>query len=133
MRRIAIATIAVVLAAAGAIAVADVIRGTNGPDTLRGTNGDDTLNGRGGADVLIGRRGEDALRGGKGRDGFAMRAGVRVAGSQGDDVIRARDGRADEINCGGGTDKAFVDTVENGVYDCEVVIPPAAAGTEDGE
>ena len=42
------------------------------------------------------------------------------------DVIRARDGRPDEINCGPGDDVAYVDRVEDGVYDCERVLAPEA-------
>jgi hypothetical protein len=39
-------------------------------------------------------------------------------------VINARDGQSDEIDCGGGNDKVFVDRVEDGVYDCETVVTP---------
>ncbi len=46
----------------------------------------------------------------------------------GDDVIDARDGEEDEINCGDGDDVAIVDASEEGVLDCEVVQEPNTAG-----
>ena len=45
----------------------------------------------------------------------------------GDDVIRARRGDQDAIDCGDGTDIAIVDASEDGVYDCEDVRRPAGA------
>ena len=74
-------------------------------------------------DVLIGGRGRDTLNPGRGRDGVNMRDGVELA-APGRDVIRARDGAADQISCGAGRDRAFVDEVEDGVYDCEELIEP---------
>jgi len=116
--------------------------GTRWPDTIRGRGGDDTLVGRARGDRLFGGRGFDTIRGGRGgdrlagqgdgallvggsgRDQFNMRDGTPIAG-QGRDVIRARDGRPDEINCGPGDDDvAYVDRVEDGVYDCERVVAP---------
>jgi hypothetical protein len=44
--------------------------------------------------------------------------------SPGNDVIDARDGTEDEINCGDGEDTAIVDGAEEGVIDCEEVIEP---------
>ena len=36
----------------------------------------------------------------------------------------------DQINCGDGKDKVFVDAEEEGVYDCETVVEPP--GEEPG-
>lgn len=117
---------------------ADLLRGLGGRDRLAGGGGGDSLSGGrdkdklaggAGADLLDGGRATDRLDGGKGRDGYAMVAGV-PQGSPGNDVIDARDGEADEINCGAGFDKVFVDKVEDGVYDCEKVIVPG--GTDLG-
>jgi hypothetical protein len=47
-------------------------------------------------------------------------------------VVRARDGEADEIDCAAGFDKAYVDRVEDGVYDCEVVVSPKGEIGNDG-
>ena len=99
------------------------IVGTQGNDVLEGEGGSDNLIGKGGSDVLIGGGGEDSLHGDGGRDSFNMIDGVATA-AKGRDRIYARDGHRDEINCGQGRDLAVVDQVEDGVYDCEVVIQP---------
>ncbi|MFL5870170.1 MAG: hypothetical protein ACJ75R_03760 [Solirubrobacterales bacterium] len=101
----------------------DRLVGTKGADELDGAGGRDLLIGGGGDDVLIGGRGRDTLRGGPGRDGFNLRAGEELP-APGGDRISARDGTPDEINCGGGTDTAIVDAIEDGVYNCERVIEP---------
>ncbi len=112
----------------------DTLRGRGGNDKLRGGSGDDEIKGAkgrdriiagGGDDVLIGGKGRDTLNPGKGEDGVNMVDGVELAGP-GPDVIRARDGAPDQISCGDGNDKAFVDAEEEGVYDCETVIEPPA-------
>jgi hypothetical protein len=102
---------------------ADRLRGTKSADVLRGRGGADILLGRQGDDVLIGGRGRDKLKGGPGHDGFNVRRGVEIP-APGRDVIRARDGKADEINCGAGRDLATVDAVEGGVFDCEQLRVP---------
>lgn len=121
--------VAIVSVLAVSAAIADHKHGSGGPDRLLGTKSADVLEGLRGRDVLIGGRGSDVLIGGKGadrlyggpgRDSFNMRAGVEVR-AQGSDRIYARDGVPDEINCGAGRDVAFVDDVEDGVYDCEKV------------
>ena len=127
---------------AAGTAGSETIFGTKGPDTIRGKAGNDKLVGRRGSDRLFGGPGKDKLRGGKdddrliggpggavmiggaGRDQFNMRNGVTIGGA-GRDVIKARDGTPDEINCGPGAhDTAIVDPVEDGIYNCERVIPP---------
>jgi hypothetical protein len=100
---------------------ADKIVGTTGADTLKGLAGNDRLIGGRGRDVLIGGKGADVLRGGRGRDSYNMRDGIQLS-APGDDRIHARDSIRDQINCGSGTDVAFVDSEEDGVYDCEKVI-----------
>jgi hypothetical protein len=116
------------------VATAVVERGGRGADTLHGSGGNDTLKGKRGADrliggpgddVLIGGKGRDRLDGGSGRDSFNMRRGTELRAG-GRDVIDARDGMRDEVNCGKGNDVAIVDAVEDGVYDCEKVKEPAA-------
>jgi Ca2+-binding RTX toxin-like protein len=115
-----------------AACVAATVAGGHGHDRLVGTKGADELDGLGGADlliggrgndVLIGGRGRDLLRGGPGRDGYNMRDGEELP-APGGDRIEARDGVADEINCGGGDDTAIVDAAEDGVYNCETVLEP---------
>jgi Ca2+-binding RTX toxin-like protein len=110
----------------------DLIRGKKGRDRLFGNRGNDTLEGGKGRDrlragkgddVLSGGPGKDRMRGGPGPDDFNMRDGVQQ-GSPGNDVIDARNGELDEIDCGAGQDTVFVDRAEDGVYDCEKVVVP---------
>ena len=96
----------------------DKLKGAAGADELKGSKGNDKIFGGGASDVLIGGKGKDKLDPGKGEDGVNMRDGVELA-SPGDDVIKARDGSMDQINCGDGKDRAFVDAEEEGVFDCE--------------
>jgi hemolysin type calcium-binding protein len=101
----------------------DRLLGTKGADEIDGRGGPDLLIAGGGDDLLIGGPGRDRMRGGPGRDGFNMLDGVELA-APGGDRISARDGAADEINCGGGVDTAIVDAEEDGVYNCERVRGP---------
>ena len=102
---------------------ADRLSGTKGNDVLQGRGGPDVLSGGAGADRLVGGPGRDVLRGGPGYDQLNMRDGEELA-SPGRDRIVARDGGPDEISCGDGRDVALVDSEEDGVYSCEVVIEP---------
>ena len=111
----------------------DTILGRGGPDRLSGGKGRDRLlggarrdrvRGGNGPDFLIGGGGRDRLVGGPGRDEFNAN-GVSRAGAAGNDVILARDGRQDLIECGPGKDTAVVDKREDGVYDCETIREPA--------
>jgi Ca2+-binding RTX toxin-like protein len=102
---------------------ADHISGHGGNDVIDAGAGFDRVNGGGGNDRLLSAPGGAVLKGGKGRDEFNMVNGETVGG-EGNDVIRARDGQLDEINCGPGDDKAYVDRAEDGVYDCETVKEP---------
>jgi Ca2+-binding RTX toxin-like protein len=97
-------------------------------DTFTGSAGVNTLDGSSGEDFVDGRRGRDELEGG---------------GSV--DVVRARDGRADVVDCGPSTDFAIVDRRDR-VRRCEradvgggdptvgadVVAQPIGAGAEFG-
>jgi Ca2+-binding RTX toxin-like protein len=76
----------------------DVLLGHAGPDELRGGASFDRLVGFRGGDVLVGGERQDTL----------------LAGS-GDDVVRAADGGKlpDKVRCGGGTDLAVVDRVDD--------------------
>jgi Ca2+-binding RTX toxin-like protein len=126
----------------------DTLRGTDRGELIVGHGGNDSINGRGGHDRLLGGDGSDrviggsgtdrirggdasdrirgggggdVLYGGRGRDEFNTRNGV-LLGSPGNDVIHARDFKADEIDCDTGWDKVFVDGIEDGVYNCERII-----------
>jgi Ca2+-binding RTX toxin-like protein len=102
-------------------AKADVLIGKRGADFLRGRGGPDRLFGRAGNDRLDGGRGPDRLVGGRGYDSFNGNAGVQNNSAAGNDVIVARDGREDFVNCGGGHDVAYVDLAEEGMIGCEEI------------
>ena len=98
--------------------------------------GNDSLTGNAAFNTLEGGAGNDTIDGGTGND--------RLAGGPGDDVIRARDGYADAVSCGSGTDTAQVDTLDSVSGDCENVDradagnanedrPPALAWTSPGQ
>ena len=133
---LAVAAIASIGQASGAFTSSQArpIAGTDRAETLIGTPGPDTIRGGHGADFLHGGPDGAVLVGGPGRDRFNMTPeGAQLRGG-GDEVIRARDGRPDAINCGDGDDVAYVDRVEDGIYDCErVVPPPGSAGPARGE
>jgi peptidoglycan/xylan/chitin deacetylase (PgdA/CDA1 family) len=104
-------------------------RGTAGPNTLTGTSGPDTLSGRGGADTLSGRGGADKLLGGRGADWLVGGAAAdRLLGGPGNDHVQARDGAADVVDCGPGSDDfASVDDIDRVAATCERVEAPVVA------
>jgi hemolysin A len=101
----------------------DRLFGNAGNDTLLGGKAKDKLKGGPGQDVILGGKGNDRIRGGDGENQLNMVDGVEQ-GSPGNDVINARNGKPDEIDCGAGNDTVYVDRAEDGVYDCEKVITP---------
>lgn len=122
MRRAAALLVAVALLGA-AVADARTFRGSKRSERIVGTAGADHLSGYGGNDRIIGRAGDDRLSGGRGRDRLNGGAGFdTLLGGDADDVIDARDGGPDEIDCGSGdADVVLVDAEEEGVRDCEDV------------
>ncbi len=120
----------------GAIRITNDCRvfGTDAAETLTssdtvfelvlGLGGDDTLIGRGAqyvGDALDGGAGNDQLRGGPWRDRLTGGSGHDILrGGLGADVLFARDGEPDLVDCGKGTDKAYVDPLDL-VTHCEKV------------
>jgi Ca2+-binding RTX toxin-like protein len=104
--------------------------GNDGPSTIIGRGGDDqlvahdfndTVDGGAGNDQVEGGLGNDVVTGGPGQDtiygdGTLYRCKIPF----GNDVINARDGEVDNIDCGIGQDKATVDAVDI-VTNCETV------------
>ncbi|HWH43535.1 MAG TPA: hypothetical protein VNT32_02275 [Thermoleophilaceae bacterium] len=76
------------------------------PSQLIGGDGSDRLTGGPSADLIVGGRGTDTIDGGAG-----------------DDDIRSRDGEADQVGCGDGTDTVLADTLDEiqGATGCERV------------
>ena len=129
MRRLGVlatlAGISILAAALVAPAVAEVVRGTQEADRLVGGKKSDRLKGRAGDDRLGGKAGNDEMLGGDGGDKLIGGTGYdQMHGDAGDDLIRARDGQPDLVDCGEGLDRAVVDEVEDGVFDCEELIEP---------
>ena len=97
----------------------DILTGSPDGDLLDGGAGDDTIFGGAGADTLIGGVNRDDLTGGPGVDAFFGDANI--------DFIDARDGLAEDVDCGGspfdGDDRARVDTTDN-TSRCEILIIP---------
>jgi Ca2+-binding RTX toxin-like protein len=111
----------------------DSIDGGAGPDTITGAEGDDGLNGGSGEDDLeagagadraFGGRGDDAVDGGPGNDVVSGGRGRDLLrGGSGRDRVSARDGRADDTDCGSGRDTATADRRERALR-CERVARP---------
>jgi Ca2+-binding RTX toxin-like protein len=97
------------------------IRGLGGDDRLIGSDGADTLEGGEGADYLEGGFGGDTLDGGGGVDQFVGDKTERDVIATGNDLIRARDGLAEQVNCGVGSDSAIVDAADVVDPSCEAV------------
>jgi hypothetical protein len=99
------------------------------PVTVSGRGGNDEISGGYGADSLVGGPGNDSIVGGAGADA--------VSGEGGDDVIDVRDGIADTVSCGDGTDSASTDLADPpdlGAFGCETVAmqdTPPAPGPPD--
>ena len=105
--------------------------GTKGPDRLKGTDakneisglrGPDYITGKQRADELHGNRGQDEVRANNGRDRvFGGRGKDALYGGGNNDTMNARDGYKDNVNCGLGTDTAYVDRLDRVNEDCENV------------
>lgn len=100
------------------------IRGLGGNDRLVAYDGNDTLEGGDGDDYLEGGFGNDVLDGGAGVDQFMGDRTEQNVIAIGNDQIRARDGAAEQVNCGIGSDTAQVDASDVVDSSCESVDRP---------
>jgi hypothetical protein len=108
------------------------IVGTARADYLPGSGFDDTILGLAGSDTLIGGAGDDRIDGGLGNDVITGGAGAdRLFGGAGSDTIYAADGERDVVDCGGGRDRAVVDSVDKVAKSCEMVQIATAAPPSD--
>jgi Ca2+-binding RTX toxin-like protein len=89
--------------------------GGPGNDRLFAFADDDTLLGGPGADVLTGNKGNDTLTGGPGQD--------VLSGNEADDTLYTRDGEADTLDGGNGSDQAQIDTGLDQVKKVEKFLP----------
>ena len=93
----------------------DVLYGGGSDDQLHGGPGNDRVFGEDGQDVVAGGDGDDYIVGGQGVDRFYgedVDACIPSSCASGQDVIEARDGNQEMIDCGPGTDSAKVDPNE---------------------
>ena len=116
-----------------------VMAGNGGNDKLIAGDYTDQLDGGPGNDMLNGGYGNDTITGGPGQDTIQGDANSTTCGYWsytckipfGNDVINARDGKVDNVDCGVGTDQAIVDTIDV-VANCETVDGSAAAQNNSG-
>jgi hypothetical protein len=101
---------------------ADTLKGTAAKNEIRGHRGQDYITGKQSADDLYGGRGKDEVRAGKGRDlVFGGRGEDQLYGDRGNDTMNATDAYKDNVNCGPGTDTAYVHRRDRVNEDCENV------------
>jgi RTX calcium-binding nonapeptide repeat (4 copies) len=111
--------------------------GRGGDDELVGNDFDDSVDGGAGNDHVEGGLGNDTVTGGPGRDtiyGDATASRCTYYSCKipfGNDVVNARDGEADNVDCGIGQDKAIVDAVDV-VANCETVEGAGSNGPPSG-
>ncbi len=112
--------------------------GNGGNDKLTAGDYQDNLDGGPGNDVLNAGFGNDTLTGGPGQDTIFADATSASCGWYsytckipfGNDIVYAKDGEADTIDCGVGQDTAYVDAIDT-VANCETV-DKTGAGTPSG-
>jgi Ca2+-binding RTX toxin-like protein len=110
------------------------ITGGGGNDKLRGHDHTETIDGGPGNDRVEGGMGNDTLTGGPGEDQIFGDATSDVCGIYyckipfGNDVIDARDGRLDGVDCGAGDDTVIADAVDVIAPNCEHVDKAAGPG-----
>ena len=94
------------------------VEGRGGDDTIYTSYSNDTVDGGAGNDTIRGYSGDDRITGGPGQDaliGDTLGQTCNVLACSiysGNDVIDARDGERDSIDCGLGQDTALVDSVD---------------------
>ena len=104
-----------------------VLIGNGGNDELRAGDGADRVEGGTGDDKLDGGFGDDTITGGPGRDSISADLAGGDCGPlwckypYGNDTVDARDGEADSVSCGAGTDKVVADAADTVAPDCEQV------------
>jgi Ca2+-binding RTX toxin-like protein len=111
------------------------VTGSPGADNIRTWDKHDRIDAGAGNDTIEAGNGNDEITGGPGQDDINADAGPEACnflvcrGAIGNDVVNARDGEADNIDCGVGTDKAIVDAIDT-VANCETVDRGAVVGAQ---
>ena len=99
---------------------ADDLRAGSGRETIDGGAGDDRIEGGWNHDVLTGGPGKDVIYGDS-TSGNCGGNGQSCTIPFGNDTINARDGEADQVDCGAGNDRAVVDALDTVAANCETV------------
>ncbi|MDW5597247.1 calcium-binding protein [Conexibacter stalactiti] len=109
----------------------DTVTGGNSSETIDGGAGDDRLEGGFGDDTIVGGAGRDTIVG----DKSASQCGLFESCSMpiGNDTIDVRDGVADSVSCGVGTDRVIADAADTIAPDCETVERPAVVAPPRAE
>jgi Ca2+-binding RTX toxin-like protein len=106
-----------------------IVTAGGGDDVITGSDGADSLDAGAGNDKVSGGFGNDTITGGPGQDDLS---GDRTAACEygpvygtctigtGNDTIQAQDGEKDTVDCGPGSDTAYVDAIDV-VTNCEDV------------
>jgi Ca2+-binding RTX toxin-like protein len=103
------------------------LRGGGGADRLEAGDGPDRVAGGPGDDALDGGFGDDRIVGGRGRDTISADKAGGDCGPLwckypwGNDLVDVRDGEADSVSCGAGTDRVRADALDVVAGDCEAV------------
>jgi Ca2+-binding RTX toxin-like protein len=117
----------------GAAGQASSVSGGGGNDTITTQNGPDAVDGGPGDDRIVSGFDNDTVTGGPGRDSIFSDSTGSFCGifsctvPFGNDTINARDGEADQIDCGIGADRAVVDTIDTHA-NCETVDAATTGG-----
>ncbi len=106
-----------------------VVRALGGNDRVVGEDGIEDIDGGTGDDYLEGGKNHDTITGGPGRDVIFGDETDTTCNADfpescvryGNDVIQARDGEVDQIDCGPGTDRVVADAGDVVAANCETV------------
>ena len=113
------------------------IKGLGGDDKLKGHDHVEDIDGGPGNDVIEGGLNNDTITGGPGKDTIFGDSTADTCNflhcriAFGNDVIDARDGEVDTIDCGVGEDRATVDAIDV-VANCEDVSQQGGGGSGPG-
>jgi Ca2+-binding RTX toxin-like protein len=113
------------------------IRGLGGNDKLTSLDYSETIDGGAGDDTIQAGFGNDVVTGGPGKDKINSDGGSYCGWYEcdipfGDDTVYARDGEADQVECGIGNDTVEADTIDQVAPSCENVSTSAAAAGGGG-
>ena len=103
------------------------MQGSPGADDIRTWDLADTIDAGAGDDTIEGGNGDDAITGGPGRDTINADAAADSCNflvcrlPHGNDTVNVRDGEADSVECGVGTDRVIADAADTVAPSCETV------------